>query len=204
MKVRDLMTGKSKFELTNWWHKLIQKRIEEFLEKKGYVPNVTPFEYLKDPPLNWEGVVSNNQLIDSIIKEHKERKGEVMEMVEWLKKEIYSKIDDFFLLVTQLLAFFLNCEGEVSGKNFGKEDTEFLHYVFKKKSQNFEKVERENIEKLFDDLNYLKEMRRLEENPQEKQLHIVPVGGLCLGKLVRIGSEMRTVIEVWGPKMKKN
>jgi len=37
-------------------------------------------------------------------------------------------------------------------------------------------------------------MKRLEENPQEKQLNIVPVSGLVMGIFVRSLNEMNTVL----------
>ena len=43
-------------------------------------------------------------------------------------------------------------------------------------------------------------MKRLENNPQEKQLNIVPISGLCVNRFVRKESEMKTVIEVWQHK----
>ena len=55
-----------------------------------------------------------------------------------------------------------------------------------------------DLQRLLDDLEYLFDMRRLEDNPREKSMHIVPISGLCVGRVVRLESEMRTVVEVWG------
>ena len=47
-------------------------------------------------------------------------------------------------------------------------------------------------------------MKRLEDNPQEKQLHIVPISGLCVSRLVRKENELKTVIEIWANKINTN
>lgn len=53
---------------------------------------------------------------------------------------------------------------------------------------------------LLDDIQYMTEMKRLESHPEEKSMHIVPISGLCVGRILRLESEMRTVVEVWGSK----
>lgn len=58
----------------------------------------------------------------------------------------------------------------------------------------------ERILGVVEDLLYLKEMRRLENNPLEKSPHIVPISGLVVSSIVRKEKEMATVLEVWENK----
>ncbi len=58
----------------------------------------------------------------------------------------------------------------------------------------------ERIHGVVDDLLYLKDMKRLEENPMEKSMHIVPISGLVVSSIVRKEKEMSTVLEVWEGK----
>ena len=71
-EMEKVLSGQEKIELTQWWLQLITKSTEDFLTAKGFLDNVTTFNYLTDEPLNWEGVKSNHLMLRRILESLKE------------------------------------------------------------------------------------------------------------------------------------
>eukprot|EP01088_Endostelium_zonatum_P011885 TRINITY_DN2603_c0_g1_i1.p1 TRINITY_DN2603_c0_g1~~TRINITY_DN2603_c0_g1_i1.p1 ORF type:complete len:902 (-),score=251.77 TRINITY_DN2603_c0_g1_i1:112-2817(-) len=74
------------------------------------------------------------------------------------------------------------------------------------KTGKWKKKKEEEIDEMIKDIEYLKEMKRLEkkENSNEKILNIVPVTGLIVGRFYRLDNELRTCIEVWSDYFESN
>ena len=112
--------GNTKRELLKWWHGKIQNETDDYLNKHGFIPDVTPHDYTREAPYNWEGVLFNLKLVNDIIsefqnppqlstpnpvpkfiqikqtkKEENESKFQIRNFVEKMKKEIYERIDSF-------------------------------------------------------------------------------------------------------------
>ena len=53
---KNILNDEEKKDLSNWWLQVILNATENFLLSKGFVENCTPFDYISNPPTNWEGV----------------------------------------------------------------------------------------------------------------------------------------------------
>jgi len=59
----------------------------------------------------------------------------------------------------------------------------------------------ENIKRALKDMNYVKEMKQLENFEGKADLHIVPVSGLIISRFQRCLNELVTVKEIWERKV---
>eukprot|EP01132_Coremiostelium_polycephalum_P000791 gene791-983_t len=64
---RNLMNGTKKEEITEWWLKRIENRVNEFLGERGYNFTAVPENYIEQPPANMKDVISNLMLIQKIL-----------------------------------------------------------------------------------------------------------------------------------------
>lgn len=178
-------------------------------------------------------------------------------LIEPLKNEIYEKIEEF-LIVSQLVLFneiidFIKLSSSLN--NLSKEDhsqfqNSYLELLGMKKKNNFQlnkiiyileyiknhqiiydKKKFHNLEGLVQDINYIFEMKKLEQehfknsiiinnqmlenhnlkknnkhshNRQNSVSNIVPISGLILSKFHRIENELKTVLEHWTKIKNKN
>jgi hypothetical protein len=202
-------SGDRKRELVNWWLTLIRTRVMQELYQRGYKENVTPEDYITEPPLDFLGVQSNLQLLRQCLDEVSKARtedaslstslstssasvaGGLIRAIYELKTEIYSKIDQYMADCFAILCDLLRVQSC---------DLETAQQLFEKRKPQFLDRERKLLAQLLDDISYLQEMQELEKNAQGKSMHIVPVSGLAIGRMARLEQEMRTVCEVWGDR----
>ena len=145
------------------------------------------------------------------------------EMIETIKSTIYPEIEKYIVKTVRVIKHLLQIDPLACENN----DVKFISNVYEKEKEKLENQNREDVFIFYfyfyyfffifilfffifilkkvgnriKDLEYLLEMKRLEDNLLEKQLHIVPVSGLCYGRIVRKENELKTVIEIWRYKM---
>ena len=184
-----IKTGISKNELSHFWHSLINKKVSSFLSRNNYDDEASPYDYIKTRPKSIEAIKKNKEILEELIKEFNEKKGEsrIALLIDKLKKQIYPKINVFIHQIRLVLCH------ELKAPTFS---------TFTELDEKLQKLQYfqtdTDLSNLLKDLTYLSEMKRLEEDTHEKQLHIVPVNGLVYGVFVRNLNEMNTVIELWG------
>jgi hypothetical protein len=118
----------------------------------------------------------------------------VWDIIDKVKQEVYTRIREYIDECTIILCDVLR----LSVLAFSVQTCQKL---FKERHNTFSEEESKQLSSLLDDIDYLQEMQRLESAPREKSMHIVPISGLCVGRVVRLESEMRTVVEVWVRKL---
>lgn len=120
-------------------------------------------------------------------------------LIEEVKAEIYPKIDEF---LSDAVTVVLNeVEFSFSHDESSPVDVEYL----KQKVDSCNSLEQETrvlLLNLIKDIEYLKDMKRIEEGVisdlEKKSLfHIVPVTGLIISVFLRMQNECKTVLELW-------
>jgi hypothetical protein len=127
-------------------------------------------------------------------KNNKATSVDVWDIIDKVKQEVYTRIREYIDECTIILCDVLR----LSLLAFSVQTCQKL---FKERHNTFSEEESKQLSSLLDDIDYLLEMQRLESAPREKSMHIVPISGLCVGRVVRLESEMRTVVEVWVRKL---
>merc|ERR1711991_649788 len=196
---KNLLAGGQKRDLVSWWLGHIRTRISACLVECGYVENVTTEDYINDMPLNFAGVQSNMRLLRQLLDDvTQQRPGSpLLKVIEQLKGEGYAKIDVYIEDCLAVLADELE-ETKVT--------IETCEKLLMARKAVFSEQHLRDLMQLLDDLAYLSQMKRLEQaaiGAREKSLHVVPVSGLALGRVVRLEQEMRTVCDVWGPRISR-
>ncbi|KAL6041980.1 Helicase ATP-binding domain-containing protein [Balamuthia mandrillaris] len=191
LEKRLLMNGTTKDLTTEWWLTLIKDECDKFLVRRGFNFDATAYDYIADPPSDPRAVLDNLKLIKEILNPN-EDKHNVQKLIKRLKEQIYPKIDLFINNAQIVLAEQFRMDYD----NFSLEEAEAK---FHNEKDKLEDVSRNWIEDMLKDIQYLKEMKRLEkpQNCKEKILDIVPVTGLIVGRFYRLENELRTVIEQW-------
>ena len=89
--VDDVVSGKKKNELMQWWLQTIQDKVDSFLPLHGFVDNSIPFDYINEPPENVEVVVKNLQVLEDLAKSGQTQ----MNFIQQITEEIYTKLNPF-------------------------------------------------------------------------------------------------------------
>eukprot|EP01133_Synstelium_polycarpum_P016866 gene16866-20051_t len=187
---KDILNGSAKNYLSNWWLTLIREHIESLLIKNGFDFNAVPQDYLEKPPQNF----SSGQ------EDSKHRK-EFNRVVQRLMETIYPVIEEFVvkckLVILDAFELFDSTIGQLEAK--GLMDLAALKDMYAKKKDTLDKAKACHVDRIFKDIDYILEMKRLETIPGEKRLDIVPISGLAYGRVYRLENEMRTVLDIWKP-----
>jgi hypothetical protein len=167
-KLRDIVDGTSKKEATDWWLSKIETETNQFLCDRGYALNALPVEYLDVPPRDFDVVKENLKILKDILS------GNDSGLDEFLNKivtDVYVILDRHMEQVKFVL------------------DTDFEDM----KLPNFQ-VTKDQQDSLRNDLEYLIEMKRMDEEIMEdrkrgekksrklEMTHVVPVGGLVMAR----------------------
>ena len=189
---RDILSGKTKNELVEWWlSEVNSKTIELLISSFSYKENALPDDYIQVPPSDMKIVKQN---LDSL--ENCKKSNEFMELIEKLKNIIYPQIDLFLKNAKAVLSIQL----ELDVRSF---DVSAVSQTFQeryKELKNSDSSLTTWIEDSIEDIRYLIEMKKMEDenyvtnNPNP---HIVPVSGLALGTIARLENEYKTAIELW-------
>lgn len=226
---KELIGGRRKEELTNWWLHLIEESVAKFIESvPGMTPNAIPYQYLDQAPKSLEVIEKNLEILRQLIDPTKYGdKYQVKDrLIDPLCFTIYLEIDSFLqqaqlLCVNLLLEALIENEEEkeaLSIHSLQSLDYEFVKQSFSKVkgSQNlndFMRSKLKEMEGLVRDIEYILEMKKLEQDfrsrnqKQEnggKVSDIVPISGLILGVLHRMENEHKTVFEHWSPRIRSS
>ncbi len=146
-------------------------------------------EFLDEVGKSRSGEDPNVSLASSAVSE---QLGGMVWVIFELKKEIYSEIDRYMSDCFVVLCDVFKTRNR---------DLTMMTKLFLSRQSFLSEKERTYLNQLLDDIAYLKEMKQLEQDTQQRSMHIVPVSGLAIGRMVRLEQEMRTVCEVWGDRL---
>ena len=190
--VEHVKSGMRKRELVSWWLDLTREKVMKYLHEKGYDENVVTRDYINDPPLNFKGVKKNLELVRATLDDiNGARKEEgLWPIIAQLKEEVYGKIDEYIsdceIVLSDVFSITLDSFSLETGKK-----------LLETRKSSFSPGKYSQLFQLLDDMDYLKQMKELEDCKEKRSMHIVPVSGLCISRVVRLEQEMRTVCEVW-------
>ena len=117
--------------------------------------------------------------------------------VKEMKDKIYPKIDLFIYDAKIILCD--EFKVDLNDENF----LEKVKMKYNEEKSNIEKVLSGWIDEIIKDLEYLYEMKELENETDpnaEKSLHIVPISGLVMSVFCRLLNDNRNVLEYWEMK----
>jgi len=230
LQKRELLSGQTKRRLTEWWLAFIDHRAERLLRANGYDFNAVPEDYIEKAPTNIQNVITNLKIVQSIISPSKTASGTsspqyIQRSVSQVRENVYPKIDEFIIHATITLQdqFKLPIEASLNfdftGSSSSSLNIGFIPLINKSiVIKDRLKVERKEIEEsmvlqiegLIKDIDYLKEMKRIEDMTEEKERmedgggavplalsHVVPISGLFMSCFYRLENELKTVIELW-------
>eukprot|EP00012_Vannella_robusta_P003630 CAMPEP_0206183648 /NCGR_PEP_ID=MMETSP0166-20121206/757_1 /ASSEMBLY_ACC=CAM_ASM_000260 /TAXON_ID=95228 /ORGANISM="Vannella robusta, Strain DIVA3 518/3/11/1/6" /LENGTH=1012 /DNA_ID=CAMNT_0053598531 /DNA_START=97 /DNA_END=3132 /DNA_ORIENTATION=- len=188
---RDLLSGKTKNELVEWWLTEIEKQTNELLLSFAYKFDTLPDNYIQEPPSDMKLVSANL----NALSEAKEST-QLQTLIGSLKELIYPHIDGFLTNAKAVLSAQL-------GFDLRSFDVAAVTQLFKEKEEELRQNDEslvEWIEDSIEDIRYLDEMRKLEDPEyaaSNSNPHIVPVSGLVYGVFARLENEHKTANELW-------
>ena len=171
-RMRDILSGKRKQDLCDWWLELIDKDSDKFLVSQGFQIDAVPEHYLDQPPNDLSAVARSLSLLQTLMKES----DEFDTFVEEMTKRVYERMDVLISESEYLLS-----------RKWEKHIEETIEKPGGEGKREWERVRA--------DLEYLLAMKRMDEEIDEsrkrsegketKKLemsHVVPVAGLILAR----------------------
>jgi len=190
-----ILSGVRKKILTEMWHVAVNEGINSLLCDMGYSFEAAPYDYINEPPSSMSAISHNLSILQQLLS-NSDQCNRVAHLAHKLRRKVYPACESFVeeaLLVAQHV---LSCDPPSVDKDAVvqlKQQVELLS----KSGVEFDL----RVKDVLDDVVYLREMRRLEDSPEERHPHIVPVTGLTISSLVRKEKEMTTIVEVWKSKV---
>eukprot|EP01103_Thecamoeba_quadrilineata_P005023 TRINITY_DN14879_c0_g1_i1.p1 TRINITY_DN14879_c0_g1~~TRINITY_DN14879_c0_g1_i1.p1 ORF type:complete len:984 (-),score=261.24 TRINITY_DN14879_c0_g1_i1:3-2954(-) len=212
MKARDhILSGKAKAELVDWWLDLIDKQVKKHLQGRGYNFETIPEDYLEKAPGDLSQVRKNLRIIRRVLADLSSTSyGAIHILLDDLKSEILPRIDWFLLDLLSLLAL---RQAELHSRALNRDcpwDLATPNDLLGEESPPIDQEFRlaiqsgENEAEVAKDVEYLREMRKMEEDPDSLQRmagagveNIVPISGLIVGWFYRLENECHTVLDLW-------
>eukprot|EP01094_Clydonella_sp_ATCC50884_P013098 TRINITY_DN2336_c0_g1_i1.p1 TRINITY_DN2336_c0_g1~~TRINITY_DN2336_c0_g1_i1.p1 ORF type:complete len:1008 (+),score=287.45 TRINITY_DN2336_c0_g1_i1:266-3289(+) len=189
--------GTRKNELVSWWLDAIEEKVLAFLDKLGYQYKAMPENYVEDAPDDLEAIRTNTRILKDVLTPGEDKFG-VQTLIKRIQGMVGPKIDEFVDNGLYILS-------EKFGRTIDDRTMAEAEKELKENPDLFDPVELEWIDDLMKDINYLQEMRRMEDpeyaKHNEVSFHIVPLSGLTLGVLVRLENECKTILELWEPRV---
>tara|TARA_R110002050_G_scaffold229362_2_gene364960 strand:+ start:74 stop:1360 length:1287 start_codon:yes stop_codon:yes gene_type:complete len=170
-----LMSGSQKQQMTEWWLDLIETRVDEFLDMKGYKRNIIPDNYIDEPPSSMNALKENLRLLQEIMNPKEDMHG-TQEFVKSLKDEIYPRIHTFLQNGRIALCEHFN-------QNENDFNLEMIGRVFESEKSHLDPKIRTWIDDMIKDMEYLEQIIEAEENPRTGgglELGPVPISGLWM------------------------
>jgi len=170
------LSGLKKQHLVEWWLKLIEDSTNEYLTTLGFDFEALPYDYLDTPPKEPRKVVSNLQIISSLI--HPSDSRVRIGLVEHLKALVYVKINEFLRVADHVLG-----EADSHGDSH-KSLQQDIEYLLQMKSH---------------DDSFFREYAESSQATTRVGTvsDVVPVAGLVYSSLHRHHNELKTVREHW-------
>lgn len=213
-----LMNGERKNELTKWWLTFIDRECEAFLLRKtNFNLSAIPDNYIDHPPDDLPAIKQNLKDLE-IVLNYKEDRFQIKEFITTLSKKIYTRIDKFINQAKIVLSeqFGIESELNLAAQIFTPvlltTPISLLKEKFDSQKDSIEGEIRTWIDNMIKDIEYLEEMKQMEEE-QERQRSdnggsipstkglilskVVPVSGLIINFFYRMENVHRTILELW-------
>jgi len=234
---RNLLRGERKQQLTVWWLGAIRSRCYALLEAQGFVFDAVPADYINEPPADL-AVVKSNLLVLRRVLNLKDDIYDVKSMLRQVCDEIYPRIDQYISDAEAIIIDLLKDKEHESASSLPCLDTTTCSWS---KPPTFRSTKNQlplgtldqarareraqalvdagvlttelasNIDGVLKDLDYLLEMKVMEQRTQEQQRsggsasgdgklvmsNVVPISGLVMSSFYRLENEMNTVLELW-------
>ena len=181
-----LLDGKRKNEMSTAWLTEVREAVNALLSQRGYRPDAVPHDYISTAPKSMQPIRDNLRILQDLISNADESSALTL-ISQSLRSKVYPIVDCFVDEAIHVVAQKVGCVLSPSSDPVAQLE------VAMKESPPSDK----RCVGLLSDVVYLREMRRLEDNPGEHNPHIVPISGLVYSSVVRKEKEMLTVIEVW-------
>lgn len=186
-----IMDGTRKAEMSSTWLTNVREAVNQLLDGRGYDPNASPHDYISCAPKSLAAIRINLNILQGLLT-NRDKSNALAIVSQGLRERIYPGCQKFvdeaiLVLVSQLRCTLLPEKDAVAQ----------LKEIIDAKSKANDTSLDKRVKDVLSDILYLREMRRLEDHPQEKNPHIVPVSGLVISSIVRKEKEMATIIEVW-------
>lgn len=94
-KVNRIMDGSMKRDMTDWWLKIIESEVNDFLVQHDYVVDAVPEDYTNRPPRDTAVVLENLRIVKHILNPAHDAKYGVTKFVSGVKDMIYTQINSF-------------------------------------------------------------------------------------------------------------
>jgi hypothetical protein len=192
-----LLKGDEKRELSEWYLSHIEDSVDGVLEGLGYDWEVVPRDYLEKPPRggHLHGVRDNLKLIEECMNPENDVHG-ITKFMLALRAEVYVRLDSYVERVLFVVSETLGVQVELD------QIADFRQLV---QEGAIDMPDDETtatwIDDCFKDLDYIREMKELEEVTFERQRvalsKVVPITGLIFSRFHRVENELRTVLELW-------
>lgn len=168
--------------------------------------SAAPHDYISQPPASLPAIRSNLAILQTLIN-NQDDSGELAQIASVLRAIVYPVcerfIDDALSVVADQLQFRLvrsmaGCWlfGSFLTRQCQSSESDALAQV-QAQLEGCQHGDVARFRSVVADCEYLRTMRRLEENLSEHNPHIVPVSGLIMSSLVRKEKECLTILEVW-------
>jgi hypothetical protein len=190
-----ILSGKRKNSISSSWLTDIRDSVNDLLRKRGFDAEAVPHDYISTAPSSLSSVRANLVILQTLLN-NSDDSSALNKVSEELKAKIYPIIAKFIEEALFVSGNVLQVDQkEEAGRN-AAEVLQELKDVIKQKKETGEEVD-ERVVGVLSDVEYLHEMKRLEDNPQDHNPHIVPVSGLVYSSIIRKEKETLTVLEVW-------
>ena len=199
-ELQSILDGTTKQKLSSWWLSKIYQAVKDFLESLGYQSSAIPDDYIANPPSNIQPIRNNLQIVTEVLNT-KDDIHHVREFLSKLTSEIYERIDEFILSAHYAISPYIELPRPFPPPLSLEELGELIIRV----EGTEEAVIEENVLGLIKDLEYLMEMKDMDENSDNNTggtsplvlSKVVPVKGLIMGSFFRKENVLRTILELF-------
>ena len=178
------LSGDRKNAMSTQWHNSVRECVNITLDRLGYAADAAPHDYISQPPSDIKLIEENLAILQCLLK-NSDGNDELGSIARSLRARFYPQILDFEQGACEIASYKM---GYTMCQEF-----EDLQAILDGEKGEFDK----RIKDMLSDVVYLREMRRLEDNPMEKSRDIVPISGLVISSVARKEKEMQTILEVW-------
>jgi hypothetical protein len=182
-----VLSGSRKKLMSTEWLTHVREAVNALLEARGFDAAASPHDYITVRPNDIGAIRSNLRILQSLLR-NESGENELVQTAQSLRARIYPVCERFINDAIHVCMTRLNCVVLPD-----QDALEQLQLAARQVGDGIDK----RIVGVLEDVVYLREMRRLEDHPQERNPHIVPVSGLVINSVVRKEKEMQTVLEVW-------
>jgi ankyrin repeat protein len=152
-----------------------------------------PENYVDDPPNDIEAVESNIAILQDVLNPTVD-KYNTKALIRRLQDLIYPRITEFLENGIYILAQRL-------GKSYDEIGLDEIERIICEQPEQFGDTDVVWMDTLAKDLQYLVEMRKMEDPEYSKMntvsFHIVPISGLTFSLFIRLENENKTALELW-------